>query len=105
MQDYIQQKRQQQDEIFTNEKRLKDEQEKGRKDKIKKLNEPIKDTSHQYLPSSLTKRTSAFTPVRLFICLHVVFSYFHRIDYTERFNRKNTSTSYSSTWPIYRLSY
>ncbi len=61
MQDYIQQKRQQHEEIFANEKRLKDEQEKGRKDKIKKTSEPTKDTSHQYFP----KRTSAFTPVRL----------------------------------------
>ena len=63
MQDYIEQKRQQQEEVSTNEKRLRDEQEKGRKEKIKKLNEPIKDTSHQYLSTSFPKRPSAFTPV------------------------------------------
>ncbi|CAF3360710.1 unnamed protein product, partial [Rotaria sp. Silwood2] len=61
--DLIQQKRQQHEEILSNEKRLKDEQDKIRKDKFKKLNEPIKDNSHQYLQSSLTKRTSPFTPV------------------------------------------
>ena len=49
---------QQQEEIFANEKRLKDEQERLRKEKIKKLNEQI---------SSGTKRTSAFTPVRFSI--------------------------------------
>ncbi len=61
VQDYIQQKRQEHEEILSN------EQEKNRKDKFKKINEPIKETSHQYLPSSLTKRTSAFTPVCLFV--------------------------------------
>jgi hypothetical protein len=69
LQDYIQQKRQQHEEIFSNEKRLKDEQEKNRKDKLKKLNE----TSHQHLPSSLTKRTSAFTPVRCFFLEIFIF--------------------------------
>ena len=63
MQDYIEQKRQQQEELLANEKRLKDEQERGRKEKIKRLNEPIKDASNQYLPASFPKRTSAFTPV------------------------------------------
>lgn len=63
LQDYIEQKRQQQEEFLTNEKRLKDEQERGRKEKIKRLNEPIKDASNQYLPASFPKRPSAFTPV------------------------------------------
>ncbi|CAF3940270.1 unnamed protein product, partial [Rotaria sp. Silwood1] len=59
--DLIQKKRQQHDEILSNEKYLKDEQDKIRRDKYKKFNEPIKENSHQ----SLTKRTtSAFTPVR-----------------------------------------
>jgi hypothetical protein len=67
VQDYIQEKRQQHEEIFSVEKRLKDEQEKVRKDKLKKLNEQLKEVNHQHVTSSLTKRTSAFTPVRLFI--------------------------------------
>ena len=57
LQDYLNQKRQQHEEIFPNDRRLKDEQERIRKDKIKKLNEQI---------SSGTKRTSAFTPVSFF---------------------------------------
>jgi hypothetical protein len=57
LQDYLNQKRQQHEEIFSNDKRSKDEQERIRKDKIKKLNEQI---------SSGTKRTSAFTPVSFF---------------------------------------
>ncbi|CAF1016745.1 unnamed protein product [Adineta steineri] len=61
LQDYIQQKRQH-EEMFSNEKRLKDEQERIRRDKFKKFNEQIKETSHQHLPSSVTKRTSTFTP-------------------------------------------
>ncbi|CAF0959170.1 unnamed protein product [Rotaria sordida] len=63
LEDLIQQKRQQHEDFLLNEKRLRDEQDKIRKDKFKKLNEPIKETSHQYLQSSLTKRTSPFTPI------------------------------------------
>jgi hypothetical protein len=71
LQDYIQQKRQQQEDIFTNDKHFKDEQEKGRKDKLKKLNEPMKDTSHPVI-----KRTSAFTPVRWISFFLVDFNFF-----------------------------
>ncbi|CAF3754296.1 unnamed protein product [Rotaria socialis] len=56
LEDLIQQKRQQHEE------RLKDEQDKSRKDRFKKLNEQAKETSQSYLPSSITKRSSAFTP-------------------------------------------
>jgi len=60
-------KRQQYEEIITNGKNLKDK---------------FKETSH----STLTKRTSAFTPFCLFVvfckfCIH----FFNRIDYTETF--------------------
>ena len=74
MQDYIQLKRQQQDDVLANERRLKDDQEKGRKEKIKKLNEQIKENSHPYLPPPVTKRPSAFTPVGLFDWLNFRFS-------------------------------
>jgi hypothetical protein len=68
LQDYIQQKRQQHEEIFSHDKRLRDEQDRIRKDKFKKLNEQI---------SSGTKRTSAFTPVcfAFFVFVFILFIY------------------------------
>ena len=78
IQDLIQQKRQQQDEILPNEKYYKDEQERIRKDKLNK------ETSHHYLHTSLTKKTSAFTPVRL---VFILFLYsIVLIDKSQKFN-------------------
>jgi hypothetical protein len=86
LQDYIQQKREH-EEMFSNENRLKDEQERIRRDKLKKLNEQIKETPHQYLPSSSTKRTSAFTPVRfIFFKFSLLFLLLPFKDNTKRIN-------------------
>ncbi|CAF1073679.1 unnamed protein product [Didymodactylos carnosus] len=57
IQGYIQQKRQQHEENLLKEKRLRSEQEKQKKDKLKKLDERIQETAHLHpqLPSSSNK--------------------------------------------------
>jgi hypothetical protein len=60
----MQQKRQEHEEKMLNEKKLKNIQEKERKDKLKKLNEQIKKVAPLPLPSPLLRKLSTSTPVR-----------------------------------------
>jgi hypothetical protein len=61
----MQQKRHEHEEKISSEKKLRNVQEKERKDKLKKLNEQIKKVAQIPLPPHLLKKSSASTPVRL----------------------------------------
>ncbi len=59
IQKYIQEKRQEHEQIVSNEKQSKIIQEKERKNKLKKLNEQIKKVAQQPLPPSLIKKSTS----------------------------------------------
>lgn len=106
LQDYMPQKRQH-EELFSSEKRFKDEHDRSRRDKLKKLNEQLKETSHPHLPISVPKQTSAFTSVRwlfLFNFDRTPFSVSF-LAHSERTNRANTAASPSRAWTVSRLPY
>lgn len=56
---YIQEKRQEHEQILTHEKQLKQVQERERKDKLKKLNEQIKKVAQQPLPPALAQKLAS----------------------------------------------
>lgn len=95
LQDFMQQKRQQQEEFFLHDRRQRDEQERARKDKLRKLTEPTSDVSQAQL---LSKRPSAFTPVgQRCTFLVSVFDDLDRLGDNQGFHRTNTGTSPASS--------